>query len=49
MRVLDLFAGLKGWSSAFDHDVRTLDIEPKFDCDITLDILDFEPDIHLQD
>lgn len=49
MRVLDLFAGLKGWSSAFpDHDVKTLDIESKFDCDITIDILDFEPGKHLQ-
>jgi hypothetical protein len=56
MRVLELYAGLKGWSQPFadrGHDVVTLDYLPHFDCDITIDILewdyrDFErPDIIL--
>ena len=37
MRVLDLFAGLKGWSQAFSdrgHDVRTVENDKRFD-DIT--------------
>lgn len=46
MKVLDLFSGLKGWSSAFSdrgHDVLTLDVEPKFEPDITENILDVLP------
>lgn len=41
MRVLDLFAGLGGWSAAFrdrGHDVITLDNDPRFGCDITADV-----------
>ena len=33
MKVLDLFAGLRGWSEPFEqrgHDVRTLELDPKF-------------------
>lgn len=43
MRVLDLFAGMKGWSAAFaarGHSVVTLDLEPKFNCTLTVSILD---------
>lgn len=42
MRVLDLFAGLGGGSSAFlerGHEVVTLDLDPRFGCTITADIL----------
>lgn len=42
MRVLDLFAGLGGWSAAFrdrGHDVVTLDLDPRFGCTITGDVL----------
>ena len=42
MQVLDLFCGLKGWSSAFierGHKVITSDIEPKFNADVTSDIM----------
>ena len=45
--LLDLFAGLGGWSEAFrarGHDVLTLDIDPRFGCDITADILTWDPD-----
>ncbi len=45
MNVLDLFAGLKGWSEPFaqrGHDVITLDNDPKFNCDITVDILEWD-------
>ena len=45
MKVLDLFAGLKGWSAPFKergHEIKTLDLEPKFECDLTMDILDFD-------
>jgi hypothetical protein len=41
MRVLDLFAGLEGWSSAFrerGHEVETLDYDPKFGSTYTVDI-----------
>lgn len=46
MRVLDLFAGLGGWSAAArdrGHDVRTLDLEARFGCTYTADILDVTP------
>lgn len=45
MRVLDLFAGLKGWSEPWEgrgHDIITLDNDPKFNCDITVNILEFD-------
>lgn len=48
MRVLDLFAGRKGWSKQFHHrghEVITLDLDPTFDCDITADIMDITPDV----
>jgi len=45
--VLDLFAGLGGFSSAFDDsdrwDVTTVDIEPQFDTDIVTDVFDLRP------
>lgn len=58
MRVLDLFAGLGGWSNVArerGHEVRTLDNDPRFGCDYTMDILrvtpatfgDWRPDIIL--
>ena len=42
MKVLDLFCGLKGWTSAFEergHEVITVDIEGKFNPTITKDIM----------
>lgn len=42
MKVLDLFAGLGGWSSAFKergHQVITLDLDPQFHTDIIADVL----------
>jgi len=45
MRVLDLFAGLGGWSAPFrdhGHDVTTLDVDPRFGCDLTIDVLEWE-------
>lgn len=47
MRVLDLFAGLGGWSAparARGHDVCTTDLDPRFGCDITADVLELEAD-----
>ena len=46
MNVLDLFAGLGGWSAPFrerGHDVRTLDRDPAFGCDVTADLLTWDP------
>lgn len=43
MRVLDLFAGLGGWSAAFNdrgHHITTLDYDPRFGTSIVADILD---------
>lgn len=45
MKVLDLFAGLKGWSQPFanrGHEVKTLDYLEKFNCDYTVDILKWD-------
>lgn len=42
MKVLDLFAGLGGWSGAFrerGHDVVTVDLDPRFGTTIVGDIL----------
>lgn len=47
LKVLDLFAGLQGWSKPFrdrGHDVLSLDLESEFGCDITADILEWDPD-----
>lgn len=45
LRVLDLFSGLGGWSSGArpDDDVRTLDLDPRFGCTYTADILEVTP------
>lgn len=43
MRVLDLFCGLKGWSSvwaAAGHEVVTLDLDPKFHPTVVADVLE---------
>jgi site-specific DNA-cytosine methylase len=45
VRVLDLFAGLGGWSAPFKaagDEVITLDFNPDFNCDITADILTWD-------
>jgi hypothetical protein len=57
MKVLDLFAGLKGWSEPFEkrgHEVFTIDNDTKFDVDLHQDIgtlkinqLPWKPDIIL--
>lgn len=46
LRVLDLFAGIQGWSAAFKkrgHEVVTVDLEPSFGCTLTADVLQLEP------
>jgi hypothetical protein len=46
VRVLDLFAGLKGWSAPWEkngHEVVSLDIDPDFECTLTMDIFEFTP------
>ena len=46
-RLLDLFAGLGGFSAAFEDsarwDVTTVEINPEFDPDITADVFDLTP------
>lgn len=47
MKVLDLFAGLRGWSEpwrARGHEVMSLDLDPAFGSDITADMRDFVKD-----
>lgn len=47
MRVLDLFAGLKGWSEAFEergHEVFSVDLDERFDVSLHKDILQLTPD-----
>jgi len=47
LRVLDLFAGLEGWSEPFrerDHDVISVDLDPRFDVSLCMDVRDLEPD-----
>lgn len=42
MKILDLFSGLGGWAGAFrarGHEVVTLDLDPRFGCTVTADIL----------
>ena len=45
--VLDLFAGLGGFSQAFEEsprwDVTTVEIDPSFDPDVTADVFDLRP------
>lgn len=45
--VLDLFAGLGGFSAAFAESdrwtVTTVDVDPAFGCDLTADVLDVRP------
>ena len=46
MNVLDLFSGLGGWSRAFQergHNVTTLDVNPKFEPDICVNIVKWQP------
>lgn len=46
MRVLDLFAGLKGWSEPFEergHEVFSIDIDPRFDVSLHKDMLQVTP------
>lgn len=43
MKVLDLFAGLKGWSEPFEargHEVFSIDLDERFDVDLHADIED---------
>jgi hypothetical protein len=45
LNVVELFAGLKGWSQPFTdrgHNVWTTDIDPRFDTDATVDIRDLD-------
>ena len=47
LRVLDLYAGLEGWASAFraaGHVVVTLDIDPTFSTTVVADVLDVTVD-----
>lgn len=46
MRVLDLFAGMGGWSQAFrdrGHDVTRVELDTRFEAEIHADILDLSP------
>lgn len=46
MKVLDLFAGLKGWSGAFaarGHEVFSVDYDIRFDVDSYIDVVDLQP------
>ena len=47
MKVLDLFAGLRGWSEPFEargHEVFSIDLEEKFDVSLHADIETLSPD-----
>lgn len=47
MKVLDLFAGLCGWSAPFSkrgHDVFSVDLDERFDVSLHADILTLTPD-----
>lgn len=47
LRVLDLFAGLEGWSAPWrerGHEVYSVDIEERFDVDSHADVLTLTPD-----
>lgn len=46
MRVLDLFAGLEGWSQPFrdrGHDVVAVDLDERFDVDLHADVMTLTP------
>ena len=46
MRILDLCSGTGGWVHPWreaDHEVLTLDIDPRFGCDLTMDVRDLRP------
>jgi len=46
MRVLDLFAGLRGWSAPFadrGHEVFSIDLDPRFDVSLHADIESMTP------
>lgn len=46
MKVLDLFSGLGGWAApwkAAGHDVVTVDLDPRFGCTFTIDVLQLGP------
>lgn len=46
MKILDLFAGLGGWSAPFrdmGHDVTTVDLNPDFDPDVCANVLHLSP------
>lgn len=54
MKVLDLFAGLRGWSNPWKergHEVITLDLDPQFESDLVMDIIEFanDPRLYLPD
>lgn len=49
LSVLGVYSGLQSWERPFieaGHDVETLDIEAKFKCTYTQDVLDFTPKKH---
>jgi hypothetical protein len=46
VRVVDLFAGLRGWSEPFEergHEVFSVDIDPRFNVNLHKDILALQP------
>ena len=45
MKILELFAGTKSFSKVAEqlgHETFTVDIDPRFECDYTVDIMDFD-------
>lgn len=48
MRVLDLFAGMGGWSQAFadrGHDVVRVELDERYEAEVHADILDLHPQL----